>query len=679
MLNDPVYTLKGIGKVAASAMDKLNIHTVGDLLEHYPLRYEDRSRIKKIGELQNGEFASFAAEVTKGELQRTRGKVIARLWVKDETGIAVLTWFNQPYRTKSWKPGSLIMVYGKVNYFRNEVQVETPEVDCYSDGQLLNLGRIVPIYPLTEGIGPRILRKAIASALNVLGMEDPLPESIRQMHSLLDRKAAFQEIHFPSEWQSMTRAKQRIVFEELFWLQCALVYLRTIRVNDRRSMAHAPDGSRVRALLEKFPFQLTSGQLEAYNEIRSDMERTRPMLRLLQGDVGSGKTAVALLALTKTIENGLQGALMAPTEILAEQHFRVCADYLDPLGIRIALLTGRVKGKARTDVMQGLKNGTLDLIVGTHALLQPEVKFACLGLVVTDEQHRFGVGQRAILQEKGEAPHTLVMSATPIPRTMALTLYGDMEISAIRQMPPGRQPVVTAVRSGTQARERVYRYLKEEVLAGRQGYIVCPLVEESDKIDAQSAISVFAELTSTYLQDVACALLHGRMNPAEKEAVMRDFVNGNTSVLVATTVIEVGINVPRATMMIVENADRFGLAQLHQLRGRVGRGADRAYCVLLHNDDFGSIPERLRLLAQTCDGFEVAEKDLAIRGPGLFLGYRQHGLPEMKMANLADDLKILEEARRAGISAMNDPQESIQIKSVLQHRYERFFGVLFAG
>lgn len=680
MLDDPIQSLKGVGEALSNRLEKIGIRTIGDLLEHFPLRYEDRARLLKINELNHGGFATFDATVEKGEVQRVRGKSIARLWVRDETGSALLVWFNQPYRATAWKNGAKVVVYGKVIRFKDIVQIETPEVDLVSDKELLNSARIVPIYPLTQGIGARTLRKLMAAALHDQpAAAETIPPKIREDYQLIDRWAALHEIHFPSDWESMRRAKRRIVFEELFFLQCALAFLRHQRVDDRRSIVHTPDGKIVKNLLESLPFQLTADQQTSYDEIRQDMESSRPMLRLLQGDVGSGKTAVALLALAKTIENGLQGALMAPTEILAEQHFQSCAPLLSKLGINTALLTGRVKGKARTAILQSVQEGSVHLLIGTHALLQPDVIFDRLGLVVTDEQHRFGVGQRSALQEKGVVPHTLVMSATPIPRTMALTLYGDMDVSVIRQLPPGRRPIATAVRSGAEAREKVYRFLLTEVAAGRQGYIVCPLVEESEKMEAQSATAVFKELTSTLLQDVACSLLHGRMSSSEKEKVMRDFVEGKTSVLISTTVIEVGINVPRATMMIVEDADRFGLAQLHQLRGRVGRGADRSYCVLLHNESSSRISERLRVLSQTNDGFVIAEQDLILRGPGQFLGYRQHGLPEMKMANLADDMEILEEARRAGMELMNDPQEAAAMTGQLQERYERFFGVLFCG
>jgi ATP-dependent DNA helicase RecG len=680
MFDDPIQSLKGVGAALAVRMERLGIRTVGELLEHFPLRYEDRTRLYKISELRHGDFATFDATVERGEVQRIRGKSIARLWVRDETGSAALVWFNQPYRATAWKSGVRVMVYGKVSRFRDMVQLETPDVDVFSGTELLNSARIVPVYPLTQGLGARTLRKMMAAALHdhqiVMEM---IPARIRESHQLMDRAAALQEIHFPSTWESMRQAKKRVVFEELFFLQCALAFLRRQRVDDRRSIAHTADGTTVNKLRANLPFQLTDDQQSAYDEIRQDMERSRPMLRLLQGDVGSGKTAVALLALAKTIENGLQGALMAPTELLAEQHFKSCAPLLDKLGIRTALLTGRVKGSIRKSILQSVQDGSIHLLIGTHALLQPDVTFSQLGLVVTDEQHRFGVGQRAALQEKGLVPHTLVMSATPIPRTMALTLYGDMDVSVIRQLPPGRQPITTVIRSGDGARENVYKFLVAEASAGRQGYIVCPLVEESEKLEAQSATTVFKELTSTVLQGISCGLLHGRMTSEAKEKIMRDFVDGHISVLISTTVIEVGINVPRATMMIIEDAERFGLAQLHQLRGRVGRGSDRSYCVLLHNNSSGDIPERLRVLAQTNDGFIVAEKDLILRGPGQFLGYRQHGLPEIKMANLADDMDILEEARQAGIELMNDPNESAMMTTLLQNRFERFFGVLFAG
>ena len=680
MSKESIINLKGVGDAMASRMQRLGIHTIDDLLEHFPLRYEDRSQLVKINQLRHGDFMTFTATMERGDLQRVRGKSLARVWVRDETGVAVLVWFNQPYRATAWKSGAKLMVYGKVNRFRDNLQIEAPEVDPVSDAELLNSARIVPVYPMTQGLGARVLRKLISTALHSeRQIAETMPVQILHDHRLIDRTRALNEIHFPTDWSLMQQAKRRIVFEELFFLQCALAFLRRQRLEDRRSKSHLPDGAMVRRLESLLPFQLTTDQQSAYLDVARDMESTRPMLRLLQGDVGSGKTAVALLALAKTIENGFQGALMAPTEILAEQHYRTCAPLYKQLGLETALLTGRVKGSNRQKLLNTLQNGEINLLIGTHALLQPDVVFKNLGLVVTDEQHRFGVGQRAALQDKGPVPHTLVMSATPIPRTMALTLYGDMDVSVIRHLPPGRQPIVTAIRSGQAAREKVYRFLLTEVAAGRQGYVVCPLVEESEKLSAQSATEVFQELTSSLLQNIRCGLLHGRMNAADKEAIMRDFAEGRISVLIATTVIEVGINVPKATMMIIENAERFGLAQLHQLRGRVGRGADRSYCVLLHDGENAVAPERLKVLAETGDGFVVAEKDLLLRGPGQFLGYRQHGLPEMKMANLADDLHVLEEARQAGLMVMNTPALSSAIMPLLQQRFNSFFGVLFAG
>jgi ATP-dependent DNA helicase RecG len=679
-IDQKVTALKGVGAVVEQHLARLAISTVGDLLEHFPRRYEDRSRMRKISELVAGEFATFSAVVQRSELQRIRGKSIARVWVGDETGKAVLVWFNQPYRAKNWKNGTPLIIHGKAARFREVLQIESLEVDAEANQDSLNMARIVPIYPLTQGIGPRVLRKLIAEAIDCpVARRESMPQSVLQSYQLIPRHTALKEIHFPTDWAAMQRAKRRIVFEEFFTLQCALAYLRQQRVDERRGFVHAADGKLVQGLRQRLPFSLTDDQEQAFGEIRADMQRQRPMHRLLQGDVGSGKTAVALLALAKTVENGLQGIMMVPTEILAEQHFQSCADLLSGLGIRSALLTGRVKGKARSELLQQIQAGNVDVVIGTHALIQPDVNFSRVGLVVVDEQHRFGVAQRASLQEKGIAPHTLVMSATPIPRTMALTLYGDLDISTIRHLPPGRKPIVTAVRSGEAAREKVYQFLTTEVAAGRQGYVVCPLVEDSEKTEAQSATSIFIELTETMLKGIPCGLLHGRMSADEKERVMRSFVGGELAVLVSTTVIEVGINVPRATMMIVEDADRFGLAQLHQLRGRVGRGSERSYCVLLHDGAANAVPERLQVLAETGDGFIVAEKDLLLRGPGQFLGYRQHGLPEMKMASLADDLDILTAAREAGFRLMQDPVEAAQMLPLLQERFERFFGIMFAG
>lgn len=680
MIDLSVQTLTGVGASTAAKLNRMGIHTISELLEHFPLRYEDRTQRKNIIDLQHGEFATFTATIMRGELHQLKGKSIARVSVRDDNGQALLVWFNQPYRVKAWKPDTEVTVYGRVNRFRDTVQIEAPEVETITQSESLNSDRIVPVYPLTQGLGAKALRKLMAAALS---MQQVLPEtipcSILQTYHLMDRTNALHEIHFPTDWESMQRAKRRIVFEELFFLQCALAFIRRQRVNDRRSIAHQPDGEKICQFKNSFRFQLTDDQRTAYEEIRMDMESDRPMHRLLQGDVGSGKTAVALLALVKTVANGLQGVLMAPTEILAEQHFQTCSELFARLGIRTALLTGRVKGNARKQLLQDLQAGELDLLIGTHALLQPDVVFRHLGLSVTDEQHRFGVGQRATLQQKGEVPHTLVMSATPIPRTMALTIYGDMDVSVIRQLPPGRKPILTAIRSGNAAREKVYQFLVSEVKAGRQGYVVCPLVEDSEKTEAQSATAVFGEMKTTVLREVSCGLLHGRMNATEKESVMRDFVAGKIAVLISTTVIEVGINVPRASMMIIEDAAHFGLAQLHQLRGRVGRGADRSYCVLLHNEQTGPVPERLKILVDTSDGFVVAEKDLAIRGPGQFLGYRQHGLPEMKMASLADDLNVLEDARKAGLDIMQNPECAGDITKLLKEKFERFFGILFVG
>lgn len=675
----PVKSLKGVGDAVAGRLAKLGIVTVNDLLEHFPRRYEDRSQRKTIREIVPGEFALFTATVLRGEINRIHARVIVRLHVADSTGQAVLVWFNQPYRTNQWKPGMKIRAYGRASYGRGALQIESPEVDLDDGDESLHSDRIVPIYRLTQGLGSRTLRKLISMALDSSVAEgETLPNWILQERKLMSRSTALREIHFPSEWPAMYQAKRRLVFEELFVLQCALIDLRRQRNEIGGSELHRSDGDLVQRVKEKFPFSLTRDQQAAYGEISRDMESTRPMHRLLQGDVGSGKTAVALLALCKTIENGCQGALMAPTEILAEQHFQSCQALLASSGVRSVLLTGRIKGASRNSLLQRLRDGEVDLVVGTQALLQPDVVFRRLGLAVTDEQHRFGVAQRALLQEKGQVPHTLVMSATPIPRTMALTLYGDMDVSTIRELPPGRKPVITAVRSGAVAREKVYRFLLSEVAAGRQGYVVCPLVEDSDRMEAQSAVTVFRELTSTVLQGASCGLLHGRMNPGEKEAVMNDFVSGRLGILISTTVIEVGVNVPNATVMIVEDADRFGLAQLHQLRGRVGRGDVRSYCVLLQDAEKAP-SERLQVLVETTDGFVVAEKDLLLRGPGQFLGFRQHGLPEMKVASLADDAQILDEARNAGLQAMENPVYRQFFHELVLKKLPGFFAVTFAG
>lgn len=680
MLENKLQEIRGVGDAITKKLMRLRILSIEDLLEHYPRRYEDRSQARSIAEMQEGEYAVLKVVVARSEIRYKGGRAIVQVWVEDDSGQAVLNWFNQPYRAQNYSAGKRLLVYGKASCYGGKLQMDNPEVEPWSEKASLNVDRIVPVYSLTEGLSSRMLRKLMMQALaHPVAGRETLPEELRRRYQLIERASALREIHFPTEWGLMKRAKRRLVFEELFVFHCILSFLRLRRQQKARSVKHAPNGKMVAALISKFSFELTDDQKKAFDQISGDMERDIPMHRLLQGDVGSGKTAVALLALVKTVENGCQGMMMVPTEILAEQHFQSCSALLSSIGIRSEILTGRIKGGKRNDLLQKMKSGAVDIVFGTHALLQPDVTLSNVGLVVVDEQHRFGVQQRSELHLKGKTPHLLVMSATPIPRSMAMTIFGDLDLSDIRQLPPGRKPIVTVIRTGQKAREKVYLYLIKEVLKGKQGYVVCPLIEESETTDAQAAISIFSELSQTVLKGISCGLLHGRLKSEEKENVMNRFLSGAVSVLISTTVIEVGINVPNATMMIIEDADRFGLAQLHQLRGRVGRGEDRSYCVLLQQNVKAGIPERLKVLEKNSDGFAVAEQDLLLRGPGQFLGYRQHGLPELKIANIADDATVLSEVQEAVTLWLQDEHLVEALKPYYETKVERFFEVAFSG
>lgn len=668
----PVQSMKGIGPAREKQLAKLNILTVEDMLEHFPFRYEDRSVFQRISSLVEPEQrAAFTAQVVQVQNLRQGGKTLTKATVRDSSGTAELIWFNQPYKKQQLPLGMKLSIYGKVQIRAGIKQIVTPEVepeDATSDS--IHTGSIVPVYPTTDGLAQKTLRGLIYQAIERCGcLPETLPETIVGHWGLMSRDQAIRSVHRPEDENAVKAALRRLAFEKYYILQCGLLLSRAGYRRQHAGIQHASDGQRVKQLENSLPFRLTSDQTAALKEIKQDMESQWPMQRLLQGDVGSGKTVVAAIALAKTIENGYQGALMAPTEILASQHYQSLTEWMDPLGIKVQILTGKMSAAVKRTVTENIKNGQIQLVVGTHALIQENIEFQRLGLVVTDEQHRFGVKQRAMLAEKGEAPDVLVMTATPIPRTMALVFYADLDISTIRELPPGRQAIKTYL-VNPELRERVYKNLvRREAASQHQTYVVCPMIEETEDLDLRSVLKTMDEVRNTWLNGIPCAMIHGKMAAAEREAVMEAFYEGKVLVLFSTTVIEVGVNVPQATVMIVENADRFGLSQLHQLRGRIGRGESQSYCVLISESHSSDTLERLKTLVRTQDGFVIAEEDLALRGPGDFFGTRQHGLPESDLAGLSKDLDILLAARKAAEYTIEHPELRCAIHTQITEKF----------
>lgn len=681
---EPVTSIRGVGKKKAADLAALNIYTVGDLLEYYPRQegYTDYSQLKTIDELAvDGSKQLFKASVYRIRDGFNGKKRYSVLTVRDQTGFADLYFFmGQRYLTRGFKPETTLLITGRVKNGRTVKMISDPVckiVDAEFDGTL----GIMPTYYLAGSLTQKNLQMWIKSALEKAEQELPesLPESIINKNGLLDRVSALKNIHFPPNWNALTEARKRLVFEELFLLQCGLLYYRSHRQDDRQGLKHGVDGEKLREIIKALPFELTPAQKQAWLDISLDMQDIKPMHRILQGDVGSGKTVISALALAKAAENGYQGCIMAPTEILAVQHYETLTEYLAPFGVRVALLTGGMRAKERRSLLEALELGMIDVLVGTHALLQEDVRFAKLSLVVTDEQHRFGVEQRAKLANKSDyAPDVLIMTATPIPRTLALTVYGDLDVSLMKGRPPGRKPVQTLCYT-EEKRKEVYAGVVRQVQAGRQAYVVCPLIESSEVLNARSAENVYDELVHTYLENIPCALLHGRLKPAEKDAIMEGFSRGEIKVLVSTTVIEVGVNVPNATLMVVENAERFGLAQLHQLRGRVGRGSEQSYCVLLTPTNSPETLERLQVLRDSDDGFYLAEKDLQQRGAGQLFGLRQHGLPDLRIADILRDTEVIVQARAMAQSLFKeekDWQEMLEfVKLQLDDRFQMIFNV----
>ena len=644
-LTDPVTLLRGVGPTRAKQFQALNIDTLGDLICHFPRGYEDRTRLLQVAQLEVDKPACFRAMVmnTPRTNHIRKGLDLTKVQVADHTGRLNLTFFNSKYAVEHLEYGKEYIFYGCLTGDYSGYGMTNPIFEDV-DSVAVTTRRVMPIYPLTAGLSNAVMLKTVRQALAICDPpEEILPEEIRQRYGILGAEEAYRVIHEPDSMEQAEAARKRMIFEEFFVFSAGLSLMRAARTEKRTAPYAQRDLS---PFYQRLPFTLTGAQQRAIREITEDLGKGVPMNRLVQGDVGSGKTMVAAAAAYCAAINGCQSALMAPTEILAEQHYASLSSIFAPMGITVALLTGSMTQKEKKAVREALENGEVQIAVGTHALISESTVFRNLGLVITDEQHRFGVGQRSRLSSKGEAPHLLVMSATPIPRTLALLMYGDLDVSILDELPPGRETVDTFLVSESY-RPRINAFIRKQVAQGHQCFVVCPAVEENDGLDVKSA-TVWAEtLQKTVFPDLRIALLHGQMKGAEKEAAMAAFARQEADVPVATTVIEVGVDVPNATLMVIEDADRLGLSQLHQLRGRVGRGKSKSYCILTTRNRNPETIQRLKALCKTTDGFQIAEEDLKLRGPGDFFGSRQSGLPAFRMADLSFDLGLLKQAQQA--------------------------------
>jgi ATP-dependent DNA helicase RecG len=690
----------------------MGIETVADLIHHYPRAYIDRSRVAKIVDLRPKQEATFIGTVKKVTTARLPNRrTIVTVRVYDGTGLVDLSWFNQTWPARRHKEGQEVAVSGKLTAFRGKLRVQQPAVEVLKGGDAdhVHVGRIVPVHPATEGVSTGVIRRLVFDALEgIASIEDPLPVDVRERHDLPPLGGAVHDIHFPDDERARTRARQRLKFDELFYLELG-VAMRKHRVEaETQGIEHDLSGDLAERFAGGLPYELTSAQRRAMDEVSKDMASPRPMNRLLQGDVGSGKTVVALHACMVAVQSGHQAAIMAPTEVLAGQHLRSVDALLAGIGGRrftggganaslqaslleadapaggpiYAFLTASVTGKERERTLEGVASGEVDILIGTHALVQDKVDFSDLSMAVVDEQHRFGLHQRIALKEKGASPDVLIMTATPIPRTLALTYYGDLDVSVLDEMPPGRQPIETSVARAPSARARSYELVRGEVAEGRQAFVVCAAIDEENRLEVKAAEKEAERLATDVFPDLHLALLHGRMRPKEKEARMEEFRSGEADVLISTTVIEVGVDVPNATVMLVENAERFGLSQLHQLRGRIGRGAHRSYAVLFDESPPENEDARARLAAmvRTTDGFELADEDLRLRGEGTLFDIKQSGMPDLKLARLAYDTDLVRVAREEAFAVIDaDPEleKQPELRDELERRFADSIDWLF--
>ena len=670
-LSTPIRSLKGIGETRAKAFARLDIETASDLLGFFPRTYEDRGNVAKLFDLPDGETASVIVTIDAPpkEARGKSGLYYVKVSASDDTGTVYITFFNNKWIASSLTTGRVFRVYGKFNMGMYGRECVNPVMETLTP----QLKKIYPIYTITENLTQKIISQSVAAVLPLAeSVSDVLPESIRTQFALLHRSDAIKKIHFPENPNDVKQAVRTLAFEELTVFQLSLRKLRE-GTEKKKAYRMSQKNSGIRGFFESLSFGLTSAQQRTVKEIFADMQKDTPMMRLVQGDVGSGKTILAVAAAYFCVKNGHQAAMMAPTEILAAQHYNTFARLLEPFGMNIVLITGSMTASRKRIAKQAIADGTANVIIGTNAVIQGDVEFASLALTITDEQHRFGVMQRASLISKGKddmTPHTLVMSATPIPRTLSLILYGDLDISILDELPPGRQTVTTKAVSDNE-RDKVNEFLISEIKKGRQAFIVCPLVEESDKSEAKSASERFEEIQKE-LKGVRCGLLHGRMKNKEKDAVMESFRSGSIDILVSTTVIEVGVDVPNATVMVVENSERFGLSTLHQLRGRIGRGSNKSYCILVYSGKSDKSKERIETMCRTNDGFEIARTDLKLRGPGDFFGERQSGEMKFRVASVAD-IELVEQTRAVVDTIMEKELLSLNEYAALAEESDRLW------